>query len=528
MSLGTSVLPLDPDALEAPLAALDALPRGLWLSGIVNSLGPLPRRLDALDSWRMQLLAGALPTTAADWAAGPVLPLLRGEIEALKLPDLCAGRAELVDQVVRTMLWHIDRLIDYRETMDEATAARTVAEGFRDEWEPIAQELQEVLRMFADLGDVFKFEQWDLTRGLLHSAAWQELLHIRAQLEQLDELRQMIRRLGRARQTEEPDLQPAPAIEAMEKVTTAVTEWRETHVPDLPAETRGIERSGRVSRMLPSEAQLLPHPRLRLIWFARHAERTLLAYEDSDILREPISILRETWRPMPRPQAQRRLEMGPMVICVDTSGSMRGGPETVAKALVLEAMRVAHAQRRACYVYCFSGPEEIIEHELPLDGAGLSSLLAFMSQSFNGGTDITEPLTRALARIESEAWQFADLLIATDGEFGATAALVQRLESAKTGQGLRVQGVLIADRETIGLREIADDVYQVSEWRRFTSADSSVSHDRNMTMKYFPGALRYDKNLKVETAETAAALVRIGVHQGESGAVVPPSPLADE
>lgn len=503
----------DPDALEAPLAALDELPRGLWLPGIINSLGPLPRRLDALQSWRTQLFAGELPS--GDWAPGPVLPLLRNEIDMLKLPELCTGRAELVEQVLRTLLWHIDRLIDYRETMDEATAARVVAAGFRDEWEPIAEELQEVLRIFADLGDVFKFDRWDLTRGLLHSAAWQELVRVRAQLEQLDELRQMIRRLGRARQTEEFDQQPAPAAIVMEQVTTAVTEWRETHVPDLPAETRGIERSGRVSRMLPSEAQLLPHPRLRLIWFARHAERTLLAYEDNDILREPISVEKEIWRPMTRPQAQRRLEMGPMVICVDTSGSMRGGPETVAKALVLEAMRVAHAQRRACYVYCFSGPQEIIEHELPLDGDGLASLLDFMSQGFNGGTDITEPLERALARIETETWQFADLLIATDGEFGATPALVHRLETAKAAQGLRVQGVLIADRETIGLREIADDVYQVGEWRRFGNADASVSHDKNMTMKYFPGALRYDKNLEVVSAETAAERIRAGLHREE-------------
>lgn len=505
----------DPDALEAPLAALDELPRGLWLPGIANSLGSLPRRLDALESWRKQLSAGELP--AADWAPGPVLPLLRDAIAALKLPELCTGRAELVEQVLRTLLWHVDRLIDYRETMDENTAAHAVAAGFRDEWEPISEELQEVLRMFADLGDIFKFDRWDLTRGLLHSAAWQELVRVRAQLEQLDELRQMIRRLGRARQTEEFDQQPAPAAIVMEQVTTAVTEWRETHVPDLPAETRGVERSDRVCRMLPSEAQLLPHPRLRLIWFARHAERTLLTYEDNDILREPISIEKETWQPMTRPQAQRRLEMGPMVICVDTSGSMRGGPETVAKALVLEAMRVAHAQRRACYVYCFSGPQEIIEHELPLDGDGLSSLLAFMSQGFNGGTDITEPLERALARIETEAWQFADLLIATDGEFGATSALVQRLETAKASQGLRVQGVLIADRETIGLREVADDVYQVGEWRQFSNTDAAISHDRNMTMKYFPGALRYDKSLEVVNAETAAALVRAGAHRKESG-----------
>ena len=221
-----------------------------------------------------------------------------------------------------------------------------MAQGFRDEWEPMSREIRDMLFVFGDIGDLVKFNRWDLTRGLLRSGAWQELMRIRKLLEDLPELREMVKKLGRARQTDIPDLASAPEVQVMEAVTTTVTEWRDIHVPDLPAQTRGIERSGRVSRMLPSEAVLLPHPRLRLIWFARHAERTLLTYEDNDTLREPVSVQRETWRPTTRPQPERKLEMGPMILCVNTSGSMQGAAESVAKALVLEAMRIAHAQKR--------------------------------------------------------------------------------------------------------------------------------------------------------------------------------------
>ena len=35
---------------------------------------------------------------------------------------------------------------------------------------------------------------------------------------------------------------------------------------------------------------------------------------------------------------------GPILLCVDTSGSMRGSREVVAKALALECMRAARAQ----------------------------------------------------------------------------------------------------------------------------------------------------------------------------------------
>lgn len=46
-------------------------------------------------------------------------------------------------------------------------------------------------------------------------------------------------------------------------------------------------------------------------------------------------------------------ELGPIILCLDTSGSMRGARETVAKALTLECMRGAHRQRRKCFVYAF-------------------------------------------------------------------------------------------------------------------------------------------------------------------------------
>jgi len=51
-------------------------------------------------------------------------------------------------------------------------------------------------------------------------------------------------------------------------------------------------------------------------------------------------------------------ELGPIILCLDTSGSMRGAREVVAKALVLECMRGAHRQQRKCYLYAFSGPGE--------------------------------------------------------------------------------------------------------------------------------------------------------------------------
>jgi uncharacterized protein with von Willebrand factor type A (vWA) domain len=285
--------------------------------------------------------------------------------------------------------------------------------------------------------------------------------------------------------------------------------------------------------MLPAEAMLLGHPQLRLVWHARHAERTLLAYEDDDHLQEVRQSSAPVLRPSPRPAPAQRLEMGPLLICVDTSGSMRGGAEAVAKAVVLEAVRSAHGQGRACHVFAFGGPDEVLEMALGVDVEGVDRLARFLGQSFGGGTDIGAPLERAIARLEQAEWRLADLLIASDGEFGATPALAERLHAVRSGQGLRVQGILIGDRETIGLLELADDIHWVRDWRRYGAAGAapdgtfvrgegleaggSPVHSKSLTASYFPGALRNPENrARTVSPEAAAAAVRAGLHRGDT------------
>jgi uncharacterized protein with von Willebrand factor type A (vWA) domain len=216
--------------------------------------------------------------------------------------------------------------------------------------------------------------------------------------------------------------------------------------------------------------------------------------------------------------------VGPMLVCVDTSGSMHGGAEAVAKATVLEAVRVAHAQKRACHVFAFGGPDEVMEMELTFDAEGIEQLTRFLGQTFGGGTDICGPLEKAIAKLEDERWQLADLLIASDGEFGATLDVVARLESAKQEMGLRVQGVLIGDRETIGLLEVTDAVYWVEDWRRYGgSAGDSPVHSKSLTAMYFPGALRSAAVRKetVSGAEGAAAVCGRAQIAPRGGSVAP-------
>lgn len=515
------------EALEAPLSPLDRLPRALWLGGATHAHGALEARLQALEQWRAALLQGQLPELAtggaavgaAAWPPAALAAALHASLRRLRLAAYCRDCPALADTVLQSLLFHLDLIIDYRDRgAGEAEAGRMALDALAADWEARCGELDELIAVFGELGDLPKNSRWDVLRGLLRSEAWQEVVRIRALIERLPALARIIRSLGRVHPGEVDDAgrEPPPLAGS---ATAARTAARAVHIPELPGETRGVHRSGRIARMLPAETMLLVHARLRLIWHARRAERALLAYEDDDRLDDDRPRLEARPRPQPRPTP--RLERGPMLVCVDTSGSMRGGAEAVAKAVVLEAARSAHAQGRACHVFAFGGPDEVLEFTVALDVDGVARLAQFLGQGFGGGTDICGPLERAIARLDETGWQHADLLIATDGEFGATPAVAGRLRAACGERGLRVQAVLIGDRETIGLLELADDIHWVRDWRRYggpggghgegMEGGGSPVHSKGLTATYFPGALRSPQNrARTVAGATAAAALRSG------------------
>lgn len=497
------------ERLEAPLAPLERLPRGLWLWSLIHSQGRLVPRLAGIESLRSALLEGHAAANA-HWPPAPLAEDVSQTLSAAGLPRHCEGEPALTETVLRSLCFHLDMVVDYRDRGDsEEQAATRALEAFAADWKDRCDTMDELSAIFGEYADLVKNSRWDMMRGLLRSGGWQEVVRARRLIEALPELARIVRQLGRARETDEPDESKHSDVRVMEEHLAMREVVRTVQVPDYPGETLGVRRSGRVARMLPAEAMLLLHPRLRMVWHARHAERTLLSYQDDDRMPDMKHELAQAWRPSSRRVSNKRREMGPMLVCVDTSGSMQGGAEAVAKAVVLEAVRTAHAQKRACYLFSFSGPQEIVETELTVDCEGIERLTGFMGQTFRGGTDISGPLERALDKLSESNWQLADLLIASDGEFGATPAVATQIRRAKEQSGLRIQGVLIGDRETIGFLQIADDIYWMRDWRRYGDRNTELpGQTRSLTATYFAGALHTPENRErtVSGAQAAKAV----------------------
>jgi uncharacterized protein with von Willebrand factor type A (vWA) domain len=150
---------------------------------------------------------------------------------------------------------------------------------------------------------------------------------------------------------------------------------------------------------------------------------------------------------------------------------------------------LANLQKRPCYLYAFSGPGEVIERTLALDAGGLEDVIDFLSQTFHGGTDISDPIQRAVEKIHEADWELADLIIASDGEFSVTLEVEALVKTAHDSLGLRVQGILINERQTAGMKQVCSDIFRFDNWRRYALAEANPQARKSFTETYFPNAL---------------------------------------
>lgn len=103
---------------------------------------------------------------------------------------------------------------------------------------------------------------------------------------------------------------------------------------------------------------------------------------------------------------------GPFIACIDTSASMSGEPERLAKSALLAIAELTEVQDRKCYVILFSVGIECLE--IDSLGTGFRELTRFLSNSFQGGTDMTSAITQAVNMIQIEGYERADLLLISD------------------------------------------------------------------------------------------------------------------
>ena len=374
------------------------------------------------------------------------------EIEILQ--GLCRGNALKTMTTTVSVLTHLARLLDRQpppeddedtdekdsdeadttqtrseETDEEAEESDEDAEGFADALDADEMIEEAFSKVAAQDGVLDSLNQllpgmgWGFGRGHLEEALFKDMPRFARLLERAQALRKITDELGR--------------LERSERRRTARNRTgREAVV--------GVRFSGELADALPSELALLGSPSTSDLFYQRYTEQRLLSLELEGALDDPADAGKE----------------GPVIACVDTSGSMEGPPEVIAKALILAVMRRVLPKGRRMRLMLFGGPGDFRDMDIHKGPGAMRHFLDFLAMRFNAGTDFDGPLQRALDLLEEERYEQADILLVTDGYGHARGDVVRRLERLRDDLGFEVVSVVVGSSPR-GVASFSDRVWLV-------------------------------------------------------------------
>ena len=270
---------------------------------------------------------------------------------------------------------------------------------------------------------------WDLEQGSWDDVDFQSLEAAAAVLEQEPALKRIAELMGRDYRAKTRPPEPPPPLPPR---------------PDADpepgrTEIKGIRFGKDWATLVSSEAALLAFRDTQDLFFKKAAESELLVWDHFTPAPPPVKDPRRTM------ERQKRNDRGPMIIVLDTSGSMRGKPEEVAKAAVLALLRVALEEDRACYLINFSAQTRCLD--LSQVAQALPELLHFLEFSFHGGTDLAPALRECLRVLDEGAFKEADVLVISDFAVPKIPAPIRRaVRDQQESRGTRFYSLTVSVR----------------------------------------------------------------------------------
>ena len=163
---------------------------------------------------------------------------------------------------------------------------------------------------------------------------------------------------------------------------------------------------------------------------------------------------------------------GPVILCLDKSGSMQGEPEVWAKAVAMTLLKTALNQQRAFHYIGFYGRKSdepysaaIQRQQTFVPGeTSWQEVVKVLLDGCTGGTDFEAPLHYALEALRSSpTMRQADVVFITDGAGHITADIIEQVNLARSREHVHVYGIAIGARARLAtLQPITDELYQLS------------------------------------------------------------------
>ncbi|WP_342268529.1 hypothetical protein [Spiroplasma endosymbiont of Aspidapion aeneum] len=222
-------------------------------------------------------------------------------------------------------------------------------------------------------------------------------------------------------------------------------------LPTNPEEIVGVTASNNIERIMPSELVNLFDPELEVIFYKKFVESELqtLLFESREVVIEHDIEEVEYEAPIP-------IDQGKFIICIDTSSSMEGAGEYIAKALALAVVKVALKGDRDIVIYNFA--QDVEEFTILARKLNIDKLLKFISKSFYGLTNASPAFDQIMDKMWEEDFKRADLLMISDFMLNSMSN-VQRLRLTNLKQKYnRFHSLVVGGMPNIASQDIFDNV----------------------------------------------------------------------
>lgn len=317
-------------------------------------------------------------------------------IQQRELADIPAAERARLELILTDLLAQWDALVQARILAYQLSKLQDELDQHTELLEAKVTEYTQLLTLITPFSD---YLGWDMSRALWEETSFDVIQEYQQYLSDEQSLQELADLLGRLREAE---------IELEEEQFEKIIVRREWVVDPLSrSEIVGVHESDDLSNLLSSEAALLVDEATELLFLHRFAEKQLMTfrYEDRRLVHSEEQTMEVN-------QRIRQREKGPFIICVDTSESMLGRPEQIAKVLCLGILKMAIREKRRAYLINFSRGIQTLDLYDIADS--VDALAAFLRMSFHGGTDISLPLYEAIRQLKSEDYQDADVLVISD------------------------------------------------------------------------------------------------------------------
>lgn len=198
---------------------------------------------------------------------------------------------------------------------------------------------------------------------------------------------------------------------------------KEIFTEGVPQEVFALHQSGDINNLLASEIVQLDDIDLELVFLKNFVEKKLLSYQLWGLERE----IYEEWIITKR----FRDEKGPLFLCLDTSGSMRGLNEIVSKALVLFFIDFFDKNGINFVFVPFSTQAQFYDFDHQKEKFKECSLL--LKKSFYGGSDVKALFLELTKRIKHHKYVNTNILLVSDFIFKNTNdTIIQQIKVLKS------------------------------------------------------------------------------------------------